>query len=76
LWHEHILKNDDIYPQWRQVMRLLKVNVTSTLFVRREENWALFSLDAGSDHAHFCYKKHFQTGRGTWSSQNINWPLL
>jgi transposase len=31
LWRKHVLQTDDIDPQWRQVMRLLKVNVTYAL---------------------------------------------
>jgi transposase len=31
VWRKHVLQTDDIDPQWRQVMRLLKVNVTYAL---------------------------------------------
>ena len=31
VWRKHILQTDDIDPQWRQVMRLLRVNVTYAL---------------------------------------------
>ena len=30
-WRNHILETDDVDPQWRQVMRLLKVGVTYAL---------------------------------------------
>jgi transposase len=30
-WRKHILETDDVDPQWRQVMRLLKVGVTYAL---------------------------------------------
>ncbi|MCX6037492.1 MAG: hypothetical protein NTW99_06330 [Chloroflexi bacterium] len=31
VWRKHVLQTDDIDPQWRQVMRLLRVNVTYAL---------------------------------------------
>lgn len=31
VWRNHILQTDDIDPQWRQVMRLLRVKVTYAL---------------------------------------------
>jgi transposase len=31
IWRKHVLQTDDIDPQWRQVMRLLRVNVTYAL---------------------------------------------
>ena len=31
LWRKHVLQTDDIDPQWRQVMRLMGVNVTYAL---------------------------------------------
>jgi len=30
-WQNHVLETDDVDPQWRQVMRLLKINVTYAL---------------------------------------------
>ena len=61
IWRKHVLVTDDIDPQWRQVMRLMAVDVTYALSPQAKgKDRTPLSLAAGSHRSHLCPREPHQ----------------